>query len=678
MAVVGKLTALLTCNAAAFHTGMTGAMGTTAKLGATCASTSGAVAGMGAAMGTAAVATTGLTAKLWAMTAAAAASLKAMLPLAAVMATIYAGVKAGSVAEEFNQAMSSSIAIMGDIGDARSRMGQIAKQVAYDTKFSNKEAAESYYFLASAGLKAEQQMAALPFTAKFAQAGMFDLSRATELLTGSQSALGLASDNAAQHLENMTRVGDVLVKANTLAMASVEQFAEALGNKAAAAGRLANQSLEEVVSVLAVFAQNNRKGSEAGTAYNIVMREMKNKSLENAAAFKKFGVTVWDASGKVRYLADIIEDLEGLMATMTPKQFTEAMAQMGFQAKSRIFIQMLLGTSGAMKGFKEELQDAGGFTEEVASKQLPAFTDAMKKLANVLGRIAILTVGPVLELIGRALLLILWPIEKVVTGLELLAAEFGRIFGGAMTKMATRFKAAWQYLFGSSENINKTNAALQDTAGAMEDVEEEISEASKALDSWMEKTKFAIRYYGMEADALELVRLAYKGAFKTQAEFDKATRLMWDLRKLKEIEKAGKAQAKAIEDRARSLEQAGKSVFESTRTPMEKYQATLDDLNRLLKAGAIDWDTYGRAVRKAGDEMRSASGASTDVASPAALQRGTQAALTAAISMKARDNPVVKKLDQQIQLQQQDADRQQQIVINLDRLVAGDDVVIEM
>ena len=51
----------------------------------------------------------------------------------------------------------------------------------------------------------------------------------------------------------MTKVSDVLVKANTLANASVLQFAESLTNKAAAALVNVNKSMEEGVAVLAAF-----------------------------------------------------------------------------------------------------------------------------------------------------------------------------------------------------------------------------------------------------------------------------------------------------------------------------------------------------------------------------------------------------------------------------------------
>src|SRR6056297_1120958 len=123
---------------------------------------------------------------------------------------------------DFEDSLNQSIAIMDDVDEAmREKMAKTAREVASEMDVSNKEAAESFYYLASAGLDAEQSIAALGQVAEFATAGQFDMSTATDLLTDAQSALGLTVDDTVQNMENMARVSDVLVKANTLANASV-------------------------------------------------------------------------------------------------------------------------------------------------------------------------------------------------------------------------------------------------------------------------------------------------------------------------------------------------------------------------------------------------------------------------------------------------------------------------
>lgn len=69
-----------------------------------------------------------------------------------------------------------------------------------------------------------------------------------------------------------------------------------------------------------------------------------------------------------------------------------------------------------------------------------------------------------------------------------------------------------------------------------------------------------------------------------------------------EQEKAAKEMAKAHE----AMVKKGAQLTAELRTPMEKYHDTIADVARLLKVGAINWDTFHRAVAKANDELEKA------------------------------------------------------------------------
>ena len=291
---------------------------------------------------------------------------------------------------DFDQAMTESTAIMGKLSDEmKNRMTDAAKEIAKQTTFSATEAAESFFFLASAGLSAEQSIAALPRVAKFAQAGAFDMARATDLLTDAQSALGLTVEDTAQNMENMNRVSDVLVKANTLANAKVEEFSEALTNRAGAALRLLNKDLEEGVAVLGVFADQGIKGQRAGEQLSIVLRDLQSASLDNKEAFQAANVAVFDQAEKVRNLADITDDLTRRLAPMTDEQKKAELAMLGFQDRSQAAILQLVGLGGQIRKYEEELRNAGGITEEVSEKQLEGFNAKIKQLGNAITNLQI-------------------------------------------------------------------------------------------------------------------------------------------------------------------------------------------------------------------------------------------------------------------------------------------------
>lgn len=273
---------------------------------------------------------------------------------------------------DFDSALQQSVAIMGDVSDAlRDDMAKAAREVAKQTTFSAEEAAESFYFLASAGLDANASIKAMPQVAQFAQAGMFDMARATDLLTDAQSALGLTvRDDAIANLKNMTQVSDVLVKANTLANASVEQFSTALTTKAGPAMKAVGMDIEEGVAVLAAFADQGIKAEVAGTNFAIVLRDLQSKALANKEEFEKFGVAVFDAEGEMRNMADILADLEGALEGSSDETKKATLAQMGFSDKSMASLTALLGLSDQIRTYEGELRNAGNTTQDVAERQL--------------------------------------------------------------------------------------------------------------------------------------------------------------------------------------------------------------------------------------------------------------------------------------------------------------------
>ena len=285
--------------------------------------------------------------------------------------TAFSGLSLKSFAG-FDDALTQSLAIMEDVSDAmRKDMAKAAKDVALTTRFSAKDAAASYFFLASAGLDAKQSIEALPLVAQFAQAGMFNMAQATDLLTDAQSALGLTvKDDVAANMRNMVRVSDTLVQANRQANASVQQFSEALTNRAGVALRALGKDVEEGVAVLAAYADQGEKGQRAGEQLNIVLRDLQKSALDNRSAFNQAGVTVFDTSGEMANLGEIIGDLEDHLAGLSDEQKRVAFTTLGFQEESLASLTTLLGTSDAIRDYEAALRNATGTTQSVAEKQL--------------------------------------------------------------------------------------------------------------------------------------------------------------------------------------------------------------------------------------------------------------------------------------------------------------------
>lgn len=342
---------------------------------------------------------------------------------------------------DFDRAMTESLAIMGQVSDMmRKDMVVAAREMAKQTIFSAKALAEAYFFLASAGLNAEKAIGALPIVAKFAQAGVFNLSTATSLLAGSQAALGLKVKDATQNMINMKSVSDVLVKANTLADATTEQFGIAL-TRAGGTMRAFGVDLEEGVAVLGALAEVQRKAESGGEALSRVLRLMIPAAVKNAEAYDLLGIAVFNAEKNLRPLADIIEDMEIALEPLAVAEKSVALEALGFQRRMQGAILPLIGVSKTVRRFEAELRNAGGTTETVAKKQLLTFSNQMILLRNRIADVGIR--------IGETLAPAVLKISRFFTGL---IEKFGKWLdqlkeGGIidswvtkLTKMATSIK----------------------------------------------------------------------------------------------------------------------------------------------------------------------------------------------------------------------------------------------
>lgn len=340
-------------------------------------------------------------------------SLKATLPIVTV------GTIAVKAFADFDNAMIESTSIMDVTTQQIAKMRDTALSLSSSGQVLQgpKDIAKAYFYLASAGKTAEQSMALMPKMAAFATAGAFDMALATDLATDAQSALGLSSKNVTVDTENLVRVTDVLVKANTLANATVQQFSESLTNTAGATLKTYNKTVEEGVAVLAAYADQGVKGNVAGSNLTRITLLLSKAALKNAKAHEHFGFKVFDASGKMRNYADIIENLEDITRGMSDETRAATLQMLGFQARVQNAILPLFGTSKAIRRYERELKKAKGTTQEVADKQMKSFSNQMKVLWN---QVMVLAIS-----IGRSLAPILLTLNKILSKIVKIISNFG-------------------------------------------------------------------------------------------------------------------------------------------------------------------------------------------------------------------------------------------------------------
>ncbi|MEM6798000.1 MAG: hypothetical protein AAF589_00670, partial [Planctomycetota bacterium] len=138
--------------------------------------------------------------------------------------------------------------------------------------------------------------------------------------------------------------------------------------------------------------------------------------------------------------------------------------------------------------------------------------------------------------------------------------------------------------------------ASRDAAAGAEDFAEAMEQAERNADSVrgkLEELRTAVQTFRM-ADA-DRLRFDLEQLGATPDQIDQAIKLQAQLDGME-------AGQEAADDLARSAAQ----VFEATRTPLEKYEQRIGELSDMLNAGVLGWDTYGRAIRDAREQLERA------------------------------------------------------------------------
>lgn len=454
--------------------------------------------------------------------------------------------KSVSAFSSFDDAMTESLAIMGDVDEAmRGTMEETAREVATTTQFSAREAAESYFYLASAGLDATESVESLGEMATFAQAGQFDMARATDILTDAASALG-------KEVSDYNDVADTFVKANQLANTSVEQVGEAMTSKAGAALRQFNIDLDDGVAALAAYADQGIKGRRAGEVLNRTMLTLAEGAEEHTEAFEDLGLSVFDADGEMRDFSAIITDLDEAMADMSTEQQNATLRQMGFTRRTREGVVALLGQSEALGEYRGELQEAGGASEDVAENQMetlrkqfgllssqitdlaigvgndlaPALSDMIRSARDGLDAFSEwndelgglpATIGTLTALVGGLAITIGWflsgPLGLAIAAVGAFAAAYRTNFMGVADvtdEAVSRAAAALDRFTPSMAELEDAAAVLREAfAVYMGEVEKNVEAVRPAFETLSEQGR---RLLGVLGDNFEAVRAVVENA----------------------------------------------------------------------------------------------------------------------------------------------------------------------
>lgn len=222
----------------------------------------------------------------------------------------------------FDAQMSKVFAIAGDevtgSTEAMEALRQKALEMGSTTQFTASEAGEAMEYMAMAGWKTDQMLAAIGPLMNLAAAAGADLGTTSDIVTDAMTAFGYAAtdtvtvvkDGVEMEVNAVEHFADVLAAASSNSNTNVTMLGESFKFAAPLAGAL-GYSVDDVAIALGLMANNGIKSSMAGTSLSRIIQNMAKPSKQTAEAMEALGVSLYNDRGEAKSLREIMGDFRG-------------------------------------------------------------------------------------------------------------------------------------------------------------------------------------------------------------------------------------------------------------------------------------------------------------------------------------------------------------------------------
>lgn len=178
-----------------------------------------------------------------------------------------------------------------------------ARQLGATTSFSANDAGAGQTFLARAGFTPNAILASMQDVLDLALGQKLDLARTADIASNISSAFKI--DPEAEG--SMRRVGDVLATISNSANVQLEMLGDTMKYLGNASGL--GVSLEESAVLAGLLGNIGIQGSQAGTTLRAMLNRLSAPAKAGQNAMKEIGLTVADATGNMRPITEILDDI---------------------------------------------------------------------------------------------------------------------------------------------------------------------------------------------------------------------------------------------------------------------------------------------------------------------------------------------------------------------------------
>lgn len=336
----------------------------------------------------------------------------------------------------FESTMSAVKAVSGATAEQMDSLSGLALQLGKDTSFSASEAGKGIEELVKGGLSIPDIMnGAAKATLDLAAAGGVSLPDAATIAANALAEFNLKG-------EDMAHVADLIAGAANASALDVGQFKFSLQSAGAVAATI-GFSFDDLAVAIAEMGKAGITGSDAGTSLKTMMLQLSPSTKSARTEMAALGIITaeganqfFDASGKVKSMAEVAQVLQTATANLTQEQKINA-------------LQTIFGTDAIRAAAVLAKEGASGFDEMAASMgKVTAEAVGATKLDNLSGSFEQMkgSVETLAITFGLALLPVLRDTvdgtTKVINALIPLAQQWGPSVANAIKLMASELREA--------------------------------------------------------------------------------------------------------------------------------------------------------------------------------------------------------------------------------------------
>ncbi|TIM16285.1 MAG: phage tail tape measure protein [Mesorhizobium sp.] len=230
-----------------------------------------------------------------------------------------AGAVALKQAADFEKAMNSFAVNAAVAGTAFEEAEKKAQELGQASVFSSTEAAEGMTELAKVGLDFKTIMGG-------AADAMVNLAAANDAgLSSAASVVGDVINQFRLSASQLPGIVDSITGATIESKLSFDDYTLAIGQAGGAAGALGVQ-FEEFNAVIAATASSFASGSDAGTSFKTFLTRLVPQSNQAAAMMEKLGLKFFDASGKMKSMSQIAQELQTKLGKLSQEDLNDAVS----------------------------------------------------------------------------------------------------------------------------------------------------------------------------------------------------------------------------------------------------------------------------------------------------------------------------------------------------------------